>query len=324
MDKLSLKKELKTLGVNIVKGNYVKRSDVQKILSDKKITGILSRGKPVKVNCTLAEIETKDAHRTYTPDTYYIDYSKLPEDIKKLFEKAEPIVENSRYTVFKPIAYLLASVVTKDDAEVHLEVHLGEIEEEEKEEEEDEDYDIDAHEQNIADEMKATFDWRMQDVYFEIAKYPKEEEEEVEAKAEAKAEAKVTANVYYVTVDKKDFEYSSTLDAAKKNALEALKTNPKSDILIEVYTGDEHGSGGNLVKTLKLDSKAKTFKAVTAGAKEEKTTYDKLMFVFKQHKLMLDTIEYIYTNIEDDGNEQTKWVKEDLGKLIDKIKNFKE
>lgn len=250
MDKLSLKKELKTLGVNIVKGNYVKRSDVQKILSDKKITGILSRGKPVKVNCTLAEIETKDAHRTYTPDTYYIDYSKLPEDIKKLFEKAEPIVENSRYTVFKPIAYLLASVVTKDDAEVHLEVHLGEISEEEGYEEEDEDYDIDAYQQNIADEMKATFDWRMQDVYFEIVKYPKE------------VEATVTASVYYVTVDKKDFEYSSTLDAAKKNALEALKTNPKSDILIEVYTGDEHGSGGNLVKTLKLDSKAKTFKVV--------------------------------------------------------------
>ena len=323
MDKLSLKKELKTLGVNIVKGNYVKRSDIQNILSDKKITGILSRGKPVKVNCTLAEIETKDAHKTYAPDTYYIDYEKLPEDIKKLFEKAEPIVENSKYTVFTPTAFLLASVVTKDGAEVHLEVHLGKIKDEYQED--DEDYENDEYQQNIADEMKATFDWRMQDVYFEIVKYPKEEAEaEAEAKAKAKAEAKVTANVYYVTVDKKDFEYSSTLDAAKKNALEALKTNPKSDILIEVYTGDEHGSGGNLVKTLKLDSKAKTFKAVTAGAKEETTAHDKLMFVYNQYKLMLQTIENMYNILEDDGNEQIKWVKEDLGKLINKIKNFKE
>jgi len=190
MDKLSLKKELKSLGINIVKGNYVKRSDVQNILSDKKVTAILSYGKPVKVDCTLAEIETKDAFKTYAPDTYYIDYEKLPECIKKLFEKAKPIVENSRYTVFKPIAYLLASVVTKDGAEVHLEVHLGEIEEEEGYEEGDEDYDIDAYQQNIADEMKATFDWRMQDVYFEIVEYPKEE-----AKAKAEAEAKVKAEV---------------------------------------------------------------------------------------------------------------------------------
>jgi hypothetical protein len=119
------------------------------------------------------------AHKTYAPATYYVDYEKLPKCIKELFEKVEPQVENSRYTVGEDIAYMRIAIRTKDDAEVDMEIHLGNINLEESEEgEEEEERDRDEEMAMQADEMKATFDWRLQDVYFEVVQEPEEAEEE--------------------------------------------------------------------------------------------------------------------------------------------------
>lgn len=69
-----------------------------------------------------------------------------------------------------------------------------------------------------------------------------------------------TANVQYVTLDDKDFEYTSSIDRAKKIAEDLLKKNPKADVKIEVYTGSKHGSGGNLLYTL-INEEGKLVKA---------------------------------------------------------------
>jgi hypothetical protein len=76
------------------------------------------------------------------------------------------------------------------------------------------------------------------------------------------AKQEVTGSVYYVTVDGKDYEYNRTLDKAKTNAMNALKDFPKAKVLIEVFTGTQHGGGGTKLYTLKLDAKTKKFSKV--------------------------------------------------------------
>lgn len=58
--------------------------------------------------------------------------------------------------------------------------------------------------------------------------------------------------VYYITIDERDFEYSTTLEHAKHCALIADKKYPNRKIQIQVYNGNVHGDGGTLVKTLQL------------------------------------------------------------------------
>lgn len=122
--------------------------------------------KPVTVTCLFKEIEDK-AHSTHAPDTFYIDFGKLPKCVQDLFRKAKPIVDKSHYTVYAPIAYLRVNVITKDGAKLAMESHLGQLDESDEDSWED-----------TADEMKATFDWDKQDIYFEVDEYPEEGKDE--------------------------------------------------------------------------------------------------------------------------------------------------
>jgi hypothetical protein len=70
----------------------------------------------------------------------------------------------------------------------------------------------------------------------------------------------IQSNVYYVTLNGKDFEHNQTLDGAKRSGANALGKDPKGEVAIEVYSGQKHGSGGNLLKTLKWDAKSKKWK----------------------------------------------------------------
>lgn len=177
MNKSELIKKLKKLGIKVVKGKYVKKSQIislaRKNKKNRKTIAHIPRGNiSAKVDCTYDEINNQFAHSTYAPDTYYVDFQKLPECVQKEFEKVAPEIDDSRYTVNTPTAFLRFVAKTKDGAELAMEIHLGEISEEDREDEEGAD--------NIADEMKATFDWDMQDVYFEVLEYPKERVEGAE------------------------------------------------------------------------------------------------------------------------------------------------
>ena len=184
INKLQIRKELEQLGIKVIMGNYVKKSQVKKLLSSKKVKAhIPAKGKPIKLPCKYNEIANKFSHQTHAPDCYYIDFGKLPECIQTQFEKTKPVVDVSRYTVYEPIAFLRFVVETTDDAEINMEVHLGKIEREEREEEGDEESaedlleaeeDEEESQKYTADEMKATFDWRVQDVYFEVVRGPEE------------------------------------------------------------------------------------------------------------------------------------------------------
>ena len=80
----------------------------------------------------------------------------------------------------------------------------------------------------------------------------------------ARVEAKfnlVVGNVYYVTLNGQDFEYNTTLDGAKKSAMNALTKDPKGKIAIEVFQGKKHGGGGAAIQTMTLDPKTKKFSA---------------------------------------------------------------
>jgi len=163
--KTQVKKDLAKLGIP-VHGNYVKKSDIKKALAY-----VPGEGGTIDVQCYYDDI-LKDAHKTYAPDTYYVDYSKLPACIKEEFEKVEPTIDDSSYTVHVPTAFLRVVVKTLDGAELNMESNLGEIN---LEENEDEDRDEDEEMANIAGEMKATFDWRLQDVYFEVTEGPQQD-----------------------------------------------------------------------------------------------------------------------------------------------------
>jgi hypothetical protein len=240
----NLKRDLKKLGIAI-KDNMVKKSQVEKAIA-KVVLAIPSASTPaVKVDCTYDEI-VKDAHTTHAPNTYYLDFQKLPECVKDEFEKVSPEIDHGRYTVYKYTAFLRLNVITKDGAELSMEITLGDIElnpqyqyvidldergifkchvdsedgdtvwEASSEDDEDGEFapvrdgfmkhtkdvdglekylkelkiinedasltmddisDRDDERENVADEMDATFDWRMQDVYFEVDEYPEEGEE---------------------------------------------------------------------------------------------------------------------------------------------------
>jgi len=146
-------------------------SFIKNIYSKYKIVShVHSSGKPVPVDCMFSDIHDP-AHKTHAPDTFYVDFGKLPQGVKKLFEKAEPEIDSSGYTVHEPTAFLRVSVLTKDKAELSMEIHLGKLSKEDEDDgDEDEDF------ENQASEMKATFDWRLGDVYFEVGEYPEDEE----------------------------------------------------------------------------------------------------------------------------------------------------
>ena len=181
INKFQLKQDLQNAGIPVL-GNYVFKKDLKRYLSEVEAGVGSPASKIVDCDCMFSEI-IDPAHQTQSPDTYYVDYGKLPECITELFEKVEPQVENSRYTVGKDTAFMRIAVRTKDDAEVDMEIHLGDIslddgEDSLQDEDETEERDLDEEMAMQADEMKATFDWRVQDVYFEVIQGPEEAEEE--------------------------------------------------------------------------------------------------------------------------------------------------
>jgi hypothetical protein len=183
INKFQLKQDLQNAGIPVL-GNYVFKKDLKRYLKEVEAGVGSPASKIVDVDCMLSEI-VDPAHKTYAPDTYYVDFGKLPKCIKDLFEKVEPQVENSRYTAGEDIAYMRIAVRTKDDAEIDMEIHLGDIslvgdddEDSLLDEDEAEERDLDEEMAMQADEMKATFDWRLQDVYFEVIQEPEESEEE--------------------------------------------------------------------------------------------------------------------------------------------------
>lgn len=173
INRYQLKQDLRSLGISIVKGNFVKKSQVRKVLA--MVPGSTDK---VTLDCSFEDI-VKDAHKTYAPDTYYVDFQKLPKPIQDAFEKTEPFVEESRYTVYRPVAFMRINVTTSDGANLDMEINLGDVADPDApEEDEDTDSDIDAYQQDIANEMKATFDWDKQDVYFEVNEYPEDEKDD--------------------------------------------------------------------------------------------------------------------------------------------------
>jgi hypothetical protein len=185
INKFQLKQDLQNAGIPVL-GNYVFKKDLKRYLNEIEASVGSPASKIVDCDCMFSEI-IDPAHKTNASDTYYVGYEKLPECIKDLFEKVEPQVENSRYTVGEDVAYMRIAVRTKDDAEVDMEIHLGNIslvgdddEDSLQDEDEAEERDLDEEMAEQANEMKSNFDWRLQDVYFEVIQEPEEIKESFE------------------------------------------------------------------------------------------------------------------------------------------------
>jgi hypothetical protein len=217
MQKHVLKRELKSLGINIIKSNYVKKSDIQKVISSHIAKSVRTSSNEAEVDCMFDEIMTKFTHKTYSPNTYYMDFDKLPECVQKAFDDVEPEIEDSSYTVNTPTAFIRLTIVTKDNAEVAFEVSLGEV----TQEDDDNGDDIDEIQMNEAKEMAATFDWRAQTVHFEVLEFP--EDKEV---VKSQLKKKVTAENKFDAL-----EFDTFLDAYIEAALwaETAIGDPKEE-----------------------------------------------------------------------------------------------
>lgn len=66
-------------------------------------------------------------HRTYHPNTYYLNYQLLPKPWQKLLNEAAVEVKTSRYTFDYPMAFIRTQTTLDDGTEVELEISLGAV-----------------------------------------------------------------------------------------------------------------------------------------------------------------------------------------------------
>ena len=64
-------------------------------------------------------------HGTYQPNSYYCDFSALPENIQRAFKGTVPEMERSRYTGYESGAFLRLYNVTIENKTYDLEISLG-------------------------------------------------------------------------------------------------------------------------------------------------------------------------------------------------------